>query len=220
MLQISKLSVSYGDKSVLSGFKLTLGEGTICVLSGANGSGKSTLLSAVSGIIPEHISAEVTGDIRFNDIDLRSIPLKEKFHYLWHAGSDTDTQFFFPTCEAELAFALENKAIPAAEISTRISEAAAYFGLSHAMQSSPLTLSGGQKRLLLCAVGKALAPGLYLLDEPASGLSGASLELLCRWLNQLKAGGSIVMIAEHHPAVISMADVVIQMERAQHDPSG
>ncbi|MDD2230304.1 MAG: ABC transporter ATP-binding protein [Candidatus Cloacimonetes bacterium] len=219
MLVLNKLSVSYAELSVINAFCLKLKPGSICALTGANGCGKSTLLAAISGVIPEHIAATVTGEIQYNETDLRKVALNEKFHYLWHAGSDTDAQFFFPTCEAELAFALENKGIAPSEIKERIANAAAYFGLSGYMQSSPLSLSGGQKRLLLCAIGKALNPTLYLLDEPASGLSGNSLHLLCNWLYELKQQGSIVLIAEHIPELISMADVVINLSGAYHDPS-
>jgi energy-coupling factor transporter ATP-binding protein EcfA2 len=217
MLVLSNLSVKYERKSVLNAFNLSLAPGSVCVLTGTNGSGKSTLLSAISGVIPEHINADITGNIKLYDTDLPSIPLKEKFRYLWHALSDTDTQFFFPTCEAELAFGLENKGLPASEIRQRINAAAAYFNLSEAMQSSPLSLSGGQKKLLLCAIGKALAPPLYLLDEPASGLSGRSLELLCQWLTELKQQGCIVLLAEHNPQLIAMADNIVPMDGASHD---
>lgn len=219
MLVLNKLSVSYPELSVINALCLQLEPGTICVLTGANGCGKSTLLSAISGVIPEHVTANVSGEIQYQGTDLRKVALNEKFHYLWHAGSDADSQFFFPTCEAELAFALENKGIVPQEIKDRISNAAAYFGLSGYLQSSPLSLSGGQKRLLLCAIGKALNPSLYLLDEPASGLSGNSLILLCNWLSELKEQGAIVLIAEHNPQLIGIADRVINLSGAYHDPS-
>ncbi len=212
MLQISNLSISYPKKTVLEAINLSLAPGTIAVLSGANGCGKSTLLSAISGVIPEHIAAELNGSVTLDGKDLRSIPLREKYHYLWHALSEPDVQFFFPTCEAELAFALENKGLAPAEIRERVQSAAADFGISHELNNSPLSLSGGQKRLLLCAIGKALAPGLYLLDEPASGLSGKSMDILCQWLVELKQQGSIVLLAEHSPRIIALADIVIPMD--------
>ncbi|MDY0152081.1 MAG: ABC transporter ATP-binding protein [Candidatus Cloacimonas sp.] len=216
MLKIVELCLNYADLPVLSGFNLELEPGTIGVLTGGNGCGKSSLLAAISGVVPEHIEAAVSGSIYLHDIDLRQLPLREKYHHLWHALSAEDSQFFFPTCEAELSFALENMGVPALEIRTRINCAAAYFGLSEKLLSSPQALSGGQQKLLLCAVGMALSPKLYLLDEPASGLSGCSLQLFCRWLGELKAQGKIVLVAEHHPAVIAMADKVITLQKV-HD---
>ncbi len=216
MLDICKLSVSYATKQVLDKFRLSVAPGTLCVITGANGSGKSTLLSAISGVVPEHIHANVQGKISLDATDLTTIPLREKYRYLWHAFANPDTQLFFPTCEAELAFALENMGIPQTQIRQRVNSAAAFFGLEHELQNSPLSLSGGQKKLLLCAIAMAISPRLYLLDEPAAGLSASSVELLCKWLSSLKQQGSIVLAAEHNPTIIALADSVIDL-RHPHD---
>lgn len=211
MLTISELSLSYGSQQVLVNLSLQLVPGTLNVLCGANGSGKSSLLSVISGVVPEYIPAEISGSILLDGIDLRALPLREKFHHLWHALSEPCGQFFFPTCQAELAFALENMGISSAEILSRINSAAEFFGLGEAMFSSPQDLSGGQQKLLLAAIGMALDPPLLLLDEPSAGLSGKSLENLRKWLEQLKQKGKIVLMAEHHPALIALADRRIQL---------
>ncbi len=216
MLCINGLSISYGSHTVIGSLSLELNRGSICVLQGTNGSGKSSLLCAISGVIPEYISASISGSISLDGVDLRSVALREKFRYLWHAQSDADAQFFFPTCEAELAFALENMSIASSEIHARITRAAAFFGLSGKLDASPNTLSSGQKKLLLCAIGMALAPQLYLLDEPSGGLSGNSIELLRSWLLSLKQNNAIVIIAEHNPAIISLADKVVQLGEHCH----
>jgi energy-coupling factor transport system ATP-binding protein len=212
MLKIKALSLAYDSLCILNNFNLELNPGTICVLTGCNGCGKSSLLSSISGVIPEYIPATVTGSIKLDEISLQELALKEKFHYLWHAQSDSDSQFFFPTCEAELAFALENYALPTSEIRSRIDIAAHYFGLDISMAYPPQSLSGGEKKLLLCAIGMAMDTPLYLLDEPASSLSGTSLKLLCNWLQELKTRGKIVLIAEHIPEIIAIADVVIALD--------
>ena len=211
MLTISDLCLSYGSQKVLDGFNLMLQSGTICVLKGPNGSGKSSLLEAISGVIPEYLKASITGSICWFDIDLPSLPLREKFHYLWHALCDAESQFFFPTIEAELAFALENKGLPPAEIRSRINQAAGYFGFEKSLLQAPNTLSGGQKKLLLCAIAHALNPPLLLMDEPVNGLSENAEKLFCAWLKELKQNGTTVLVAEHNPSVIALADLVIAL---------
>jgi len=211
MLKIVNLSLSFGVEPLLTQLNLSVSPGQLCLLKGANGSGKSSLLNAISGVIPQHTGAEISGQISFSGIDLTAIPLREIFHHLWYAQSDEDTQFFFPTCEAEMAFALENKGLPAYEISSRITASAGYFGLEPCLQQNPHNLSGGQKKLLLCAIGAALDPPLYLLDEPLAGLSHASAQLVINWLTELKKRGRTIVVTEHGDTLPELADVTVDL---------
>lgn len=215
MLKISDFSLSYADHTVLKSFFLELEPGCLGVLQGPNGSGKSSLLNAISGVIPEYLKATTTGSIRLFGTDLASIPLKEKFRYLWYSPSSNAATFFFPSCEAELAFALENMGMDSSIIRQRIDKALERFGLRSELQQPPSTLSAGQQSLLLCAMAEALDPPLYLLDEPSRGLSDASLDLLCEWLKDLQARSRIVFYAEHHPRLISMANQIFELSASK-----
>ncbi len=212
MLKIEDLQLTYGDRKLFTSICLKLAPGISAVLKGANGSGKTTILNCISGVIPEYIKATLTGSITLHGTDLRQIPLKEKFRYLWYSPADFSNRFFFPTCEAELAFALENLGMPKAELRQRIDAALARFGLQHELWQAPQTLSAGQQNLLQCAMAEALDPPLYLLDEPARGLADSSLKLLCDWIADLKARSRIVLFAEHHPLLLSQADTVFDLD--------
>lgn len=211
MLQISNLTLSYGQRVLLRDFRLELPAGAVGVLTGVNGCGKSSILNAISGVIPQYVKAGLEGKITWGDTDLRAIPLTEKYRYLWYSLSDPSRQFFFPTCEAELAFALENLGVEAAEIRRRIEQALARFGLERELMHSPLSLSGGQRSLLLCAMAEALDPQLFLLDEPGAGLSESSLILLQSWLHDLKGRNKAVLLAEHNTLLIGGADLVFPL---------
>ncbi len=211
MLKINNLNLSFGTEPLFKQLNLSIFPGQLFLLKGANGSGKTTLLNAISGVIPEHLEAIISGDICLSNQDLSLIPLREKFHTLWYAQSDCDKQFFFPTCEAELAFALENKGITAPEIINRITQSAKRFGLESCLQQSPFTLSGGQKKLLLCAIGAALDSPLLLLDEPLAGLSESSVQIVLNWLKEQKEQGKILIVAEHNPVVKALADMELHL---------
>ena len=165
MLILKDFGISFADRNLLEGINIEIPEGTVFHLKGPNASGKSSLLNAISGIIPEYVQAKTTGDLIWNNIDLQTIPLKEKHHYLWHQLSDTEAQIFFPDCISELAFALENMAIPAEKIWERVNLATQQFGLSNLLYRDPSTLSGGEKKLLLCAIAETIDPPILLLDE-------------------------------------------------------
>lgn len=219
MLKISEFSLSFGNHRILKNFQLELEPGCLGMLKGPNGSGKSSILNAVSGVIPEYFKATADGSISLFGTDLTQIPLKEKFRYLWYSPSSNLAPFFFPSCEAELAFALENLGLASCHIRQRIDDALRRFGLPDELQQPPSTLSAGQQSLLQCAMAEALAPSLYLLDEPSRGLSDSSLDLLCQWLKDLKARSSIVLCAEHHPRLLAMADRIFETNiPAKYDP--
>ena len=96
MLILKDFGISFAERKLWEGIKLKIPEGCIFHLKGPNASGKSSLLNAISGIIPEYVKAQTTGNILLGDMDLQTIPLKEKYHYLWHQLSDTEAQLFFP----------------------------------------------------------------------------------------------------------------------------
>jgi len=206
MLLIQDFGISFADRTLLEGISLEIPEGCIFHLKGPNASGKSSLLNAISGIIPEYIKAQTTGEIIWNNIDLQSIPLKEKHHYLWHQLSDTEAQLFFPDCLSELAFALENMAIPTETIWEKVNLAARQFGLSNLLDRDPSTLSGGEKKLLLCAIAETIDPPILLLDEPLNGLDNQAIDLVLKWITGKKAQGKIIVVVDHNPFIETLAD--------------
>lgn len=206
MLQISGLSLTYPEKpNLFDGLEFSLQPSEILLVQGPNGSGKTSLLNAIAGIIPEHVKAELGGSITLNGQDLRALPLREHFRHLSYQMSDPDTQTFFPQVTKELAFALENLGLDAAEMRRRIYAAAEFFGLDGLLSREPGTLSLGQKKLLLFAVCEALATRLVLLDEPSVSLGERALQTFRAWLERLSNSGRLVILADHAPAVQALA---------------
>ncbi len=182
---------------LLENVSFALQPGELLWLRGPNGSGKTSLLNCLSGVIPQHVKAELTGAINLGCADLITVPITRRFRFLAYQMSDPDSQIFFPRVEKELAFALENLGLPVGEIRDRIGEEAAFFGLEGYLRREPATLSYGEKKLLLFAVCAALRPSLLLLDEPSSGLGDRALEKLRAWLEKALASGCRVVLTEH-----------------------
>lgn len=212
-LQITGLGLRFPEAqtAIWEELSFTADEGNILAVTGANASGKTCLIHALCGIIPHSISAELAGNISWGSTDLRKPPLCEIYRYMSVALGDAGAQMMFPTCELELAFALENKGLPAAEIRRRIDAAAAYFGFTSILQQDSQGLSGGEQRLLLFAICQAMQNPILLFDEPETGLSLSSMALLKRWLQELKAEGRIVVIATHNQELIDLADLEIKL---------
>jgi energy-coupling factor transport system ATP-binding protein len=207
-LCVRSLELRYpeADKALISRLSFELAEGESLGISGANASGKSSLIHALGGIIPHYITAERKGEILFQDQALHSLPLCEIFRYMAVVLADAKAQLMFPTLESELAFALENMAVPSPLIRQRITAALDFFGLAYPLHKAPHLLSGGEQRLLLLASAQAMDSPIVLLDEPERGLSKSSLKLLLSWLKSLCQKGRIVILASHNPEVLSACD--------------
>ncbi len=123
------------------------------------------------------------------------------------AMSMTEAQAFFDTGEART---------PAAHaILTRLTDV----GLGYLSLGQPLTtLSGGERQRLKFATHMAEKNGVYILDEPTTGLHLADVEHLLALLDRLVDSGKSVIVIEHHQAVMAHADWIIDLgPGAGHD---
>ncbi|MFI9237632.1 ATP-binding cassette domain-containing protein [Streptomyces sp. NPDC053079] len=131
-------------------------------------------------------------------------------------GRDISEVLAMSVTEAEEFFADGEARIPAAhKILTRLADV----GLGYLSLGQPLTtLSGGERQRLKLATHMAGKGGVYVLDEPTTGLHLADVEQLLGLLDQLVDSGKSVIVVEHHPAVMAHADWIIDLgPGAGHD---
>jgi excinuclease UvrABC ATPase subunit len=118
--------------------------------------------------------------------------------------------------EAEEFFGAGEARIPAAH---RILQRLADVGLGYLTIGQPLTtLSGGERQRLKLATHLGEKGGVYVLDEPTTGLHLADVEQLLGLLDRLVDSGKSVIVIEHHQAVMAHADWIIDLgPGAGHD---
>ena len=131
-------------------------------------------------------------------------------------GRDISEVLAMPVTEAEEYFREGEARIPAAH---RIVQRMADVGLGYLTLGQPLTtLSGGERQRLKLAVHMADKGGVYVLDEPTTGLHLADVEQLLGLLDRLVDSGKSVIVIEHHQAVMAHADWIIDLgPGAGHD---
>jgi len=141
--------------------------------------------------------------------------LAEVLEYLF-GGKDISEVLAMSVTEAEEFFGAGDARTPAAhKILLRLVDV----GLGYLSLGQPLpTLSGGERQRLKLATHMADKGGIYLLDEPTTGLHLADVELLLGLLDRLVDSGKSVIVIEHHQAVMAHADWIIDLgPGAGHD---
>ncbi|MFG2604149.1 ATP-binding cassette domain-containing protein [Streptomyces sp. NPDC048514] len=131
-------------------------------------------------------------------------------------GRDISEVLAMPVAEAEEFFGGGEARTPAAH---RILRNMADVGLGYLTLGQPLTtLSGGERQRLKLATHMAEKSGVYVLDEPTTGLHLADVEQLLGLLDRLVDSGRSVIVIEHHQAVMAHADWIIDLgPGAGHD---
>ncbi|WP_103504232.1 MULTISPECIES: excinuclease ABC subunit UvrA [unclassified Streptomyces] len=135
-------------------------------------------------------------------------------HHL--GGRDISEVLAMSVAEAEEFFGSGDARTPAAHaVAARLADV----GLGYLTIGQPLTtLSGGERQRLKLATHMAEKGGVYILDEPTTGLHLADVEQLLGLLDRLVDSGKSVIVVEHHQAVMAHADWIIDLgPGAGHD---
>ncbi len=178
MIDLDHISYWYPRRTeaALHDVTLRLRDGESLCVMGRNGSGKSTLVKLIAGLIkPGRGKITVDGHTHDGTPDTRVGILFQ----------NPDNQIVATLVEKEIAFALENRAMPQAEMEAEVSKAAKQFGIEHLCQRLTSDLSGGEKQRVALASVMVQQPAVLLLDEPDSFLDQAGRLILSAELERL-----------------------------------
>ncbi|MEH7298914.1 ABC transporter ATP-binding protein [Neobacillus drentensis] len=181
------LSIRFYNRfeKILSNITLSVNKGEKVLILGPSGSGKSTLISALAGIIPEHMEAEVSGEVF----------LKSNAGVMFQ---DPDSQFCMLQVDEEIAFSLENRSIPRNDMDKMISDLMDKVGLKVDKKTPIETLSGGMKQRLALACLLALEPEVLFFDEPTAQLDPVGRKEIFDLLKQISQKTNQTMVFVEH----------------------
>jgi len=210
--------VGAASKPTLDIDDLRVPVGSFTLLAGMTGCGKSTLLQCLKAeLAPQGLRqgiVEVLGsELTITQQDSHS----EDPGRIGFVMQDAEAQIVTDTVGEELAFGLENLALPSAVIQRRVAEIAAFFGISGWFDKKTSELSGGQKQLLNLAAIMTMHPVLLLLDEPTSQLDPlASKEFLSALYRVNQELGITILIAEHHLSdLLPLCETVVFLDEGR-----
>jgi ABC-2 type transport system ATP-binding protein len=190
-IRIDNLSHRYGEREAVRNLSFDVDEGEIFALLGPNGSGKTTLFRVLSTLIPlQQGRVEIFGlDLASQTPQIRSL-----LGVVFQAPS-LDKKL---TVRENLLHQGPLYGLGGGQLTRRVDELLARFGLADRAGEATEKLSGGQRRRVELAKGLLHSPRLVLLDEPSTGLDPGARSDLWRYLTQLRDTEGVTVVLTTH----------------------
>jgi iron(III) transport system ATP-binding protein len=206
-VEFAGVSLAYGRTRVLDNVSIAIEPGEFFALLGPSGSGKSTLLRLLAGFLHPQ-----SGTIRVADEDITRVPPWQR-----DIGMVFQNYALWPhmTAQQNVAFGLEERKLPRAEIGRRVAAALDLVGLGDFGARRPGQLSGGQQQRVALARTIAIEPKVLLLDEPLSNLD-AKLRIHMRTellALQRKLGITTIFVTHDQEEALSISDRVAVLDQ-------
>ncbi|PZU89558.1 MAG: polyamine ABC transporter ATP-binding protein [Shinella sp.] len=204
-VSIERLTKDYGSSRAVDGISIRIGEGEFVSLLGPSGCGKTTTLKMIAGF--EDVSS---GAIRFDGKDVVHVPAEKR-----DIGMVFQNYALFPhmTVAGNLAFGLEMRKVPKAEMRDRIAKVLDMVQLSSHADRYPRQLSGGQQQRVALARALVIEPKILLLDEPLANLDAKLREEMRVFIRdiQRRVGITTVYVTHDQAEAMTMSDRVVVM---------
>jgi energy-coupling factor transporter ATP-binding protein EcfA2 len=219
LIQLRSVTYSYPNREepALHTVDLSIPAGEFLLVTGPSGSGKSTLLRTLNGLVPHFSGGTIGGDVLVKGLPAIEVGPSLLSQYVGFVSQNPEAQTILEKVEPEIAFAMENTAVPVPEMHKRVNEIVDLLNLAP-LRSRPMnTLSGGERQRVAIACALVLQPEILVLDEPTSQLDPRSAAELLHVLADLrKTLGLTVVLAEHRlDRVLSFADRLAYFENGR-----
>ncbi len=184
------------------------------LLLGASGSGKSTLLLTLTGLIPDSIPAEVKGRVRLFGADVDTLKPWGWARHVAQYFQDADQTLCGMRVEDEIAFALENRALPPEQITEAVTQAIRQVGVPEEWRRRHSSrLSGGERQLVALAAILAQEAPLFVADEPTAHLAPEAARRLHALLTSGEGGQTILIVDHRLDGLIESVDRMVVLGR-------
>lgn len=205
-IEITGVNLSYGATHVLKDVALSIRPGEFFAFLGPSGCGKTTLLRLIAGFAHAQ-----TGKVLLDGQDVAPLPPWKR-----DVGMVFQSYALWPhmTVAKNVAFGLEERRLPRAEIDRRAAQALDLVGLSAYAERRPAQLSGGQQQRVAVARTIAIEPKVLLLDEPLSNLDAKMRVSVRRELRSLqqRLGLTTIFVTHDQEEANTICDRIAVMD--------
>jgi sulfate transport system ATP-binding protein len=202
-ITVSRISKRFGDFVALDDVSVNLPTGQLTALLGPSGGGKSTLLRIIAGL-----EAADSGTVEIEGAPATHLPAQQRnvgFVFQHYAA------FKHLSVAKNVAFGLEIRKRPKAEVRRRVDELLELVHLTPFADRLPAQLSGGQRQRMALARALAVEPSVLLLDEPFGALDATVRKELRDWLRRLhdEVPVTTVFVTHDQEEALEVADEIV-----------
>ena len=213
-IEITDVNKNFGDFIALQDINLTVPTGGLTALLGPSGGGKTTLLRIIAGL-----ESPDTGSVVIEGTDATKLPVQKRnvgFVFQHYAA------FKHMTVARNVAFGLEIRKRPPAEINAKVTELLELVHLTQFAHRLPSQLSGGQRQRMALARALAIEPSVLLLDEPFGALDAKVRKELRDWLRRLhdEVHVTTVFVTHDQEEALEVADSIVVVNEGRIEQIG
>jgi phospholipid/cholesterol/gamma-HCH transport system ATP-binding protein len=210
VIEITDLSISFGDHDVLKHVSLDLYEGENLVILGRSGCGKSVLIKCIVGLLhPDEGMINIMGKDIASMEQGEMDEFRKKIGFLFQRDALYDSM----TVRENLEFPLTriHKNLKKVQIDEKVRSALDNVGLLDTIDKMPSELSGGMRKRISLARTLVIEPVIMLYDEPTTGLDPATTDEISLLINQvrIKYKTSAIIITHDIRCARTVADRII-----------
>lgn len=209
-VEFKDVSFTYPDtkKAILDQISFKIKRGSWTSLIGHNGSGKSTISKLINGLLLPDSANNSRITVLGMTLNQKTVwDVREKVGIVFQ---NPDNQFVGATVGDDVAFGLENRAVPREQMVKIVRKVLADVGMLDYIDAEPANLSGGQKQRVAIAGILAVEPKIIILDESTSMLDPKGREQVLKIIKHLKKEKNLTVISITHDIdETNMADNVI-----------
>jgi len=202
VLELNNVTAGYGKMVILEDISLRCKDNEVVLVFGPNGAGKTTLMQTIYRFADLH-----QGVMRYNEVDLAKCSphdmLSLGIGYMWQRGG------FFPSMTVKDNFRMAVRSLKDYEFSDKLEQIFSFFPrLEQKLGQTAITLSGGEKKMLVVACVLAQAPDLLLVDEVSEDLQPELRDRVIEGIANLVREGNkaAILVEEPTEKVLEIAD--------------
>jgi sulfate transport system ATP-binding protein len=213
-IEVKHVSKRFGDFVALDDVSVSIPTGQLTALLGPSGGGKSTLLRIIAGL-----ESADEGTIEIEGVEATHLPPQRRnvgFVFQHYAA------FKHMTVARNVAFGLEIRKRPKADVQRRVEELLDLVHLRQFSHRLPAQLSGGQRQRMALARALAVEPTVLLLDEPFGALDAKVRKELRDWLRRLhdEVHVTTVFVTHDQEEALEVADEIVVINEGRIEQVG